>query len=155
METSECRNIAGISPQHNSLGIFCWGRFLKIQREIKWEVFFVLDGVLEHWLCIFIFSFVFESTHMCVEDHYFKWRDLSHIEGASTCGTYFLVTNLNMLYSREGLLLQRAFSKFWAYSLGGTALELWHAQHVNVEHFSLIYKIDMNHFLSACRMRYN
>jgi hypothetical protein len=40
------------------------------------------------------------------------------------CGTYFLVTNLDVLYSGEGLLLQQAFSKFWDYSLGGTALEL-------------------------------
>jgi hypothetical protein len=28
MGTWECRNIAGISPLHNSLGIFCCGRAL-------------------------------------------------------------------------------------------------------------------------------
>jgi len=37
--TWERRNIAGSPPPHNSLGIFCWWRSLKIQREIKGEVF--------------------------------------------------------------------------------------------------------------------
>jgi hypothetical protein len=41
MGTWEHRNIAGSPPLHNSLGIFCWGRSLKIQREIKREVFTV------------------------------------------------------------------------------------------------------------------
>ncbi len=39
MGTWERRNIARSPPLHNSLGIFCWGRSLKIQREIKREVF--------------------------------------------------------------------------------------------------------------------
>ncbi len=34
MGTWECRNIVGSPPPpHNSLGIFCWGRSLKIQKE--------------------------------------------------------------------------------------------------------------------------
>jgi hypothetical protein len=36
MGTWEHRNIVDL---HNSLGIFCWGRSLKIQREIKRERF--------------------------------------------------------------------------------------------------------------------
>jgi hypothetical protein len=39
MGTWEHRNIAGSPSLHNSLGIFCWGRSLKIQREIEREVF--------------------------------------------------------------------------------------------------------------------
>jgi len=39
MGTWEHRNIVGSSPPYNSLGIFCWGRSLKIQKEIKREVF--------------------------------------------------------------------------------------------------------------------
>jgi hypothetical protein len=39
MGTWERRNIAGSPPPHNSLGIFCWGRSFKIQREMKREVF--------------------------------------------------------------------------------------------------------------------
>jgi hypothetical protein len=39
MGTWECKNITGSPPPCNSLGIFCWGRSLKIQREIKREVF--------------------------------------------------------------------------------------------------------------------
>ncbi len=39
----EHRNVRGSSSSpHNSLGIFCWGRSLKVQREIKREVFFFL-----------------------------------------------------------------------------------------------------------------
>ncbi len=34
----EHRNIGGSPPSHNSLGIFCWGRSLKMQREVKREV---------------------------------------------------------------------------------------------------------------------
>ncbi len=35
----EHRNIGGSPPLHNSLGIFCWGRSLKIQKEIKRDVY--------------------------------------------------------------------------------------------------------------------
>jgi hypothetical protein len=38
MGTWERKNIAGSPPLHNSIGIFCRGRSLKIQREIKREV---------------------------------------------------------------------------------------------------------------------
>jgi hypothetical protein len=39
MGTWECQNRAGSPPpHHNSIGIFCWGRSLNIQREIKREV---------------------------------------------------------------------------------------------------------------------
>jgi hypothetical protein len=34
----EHKNITGSPPLHNSIGIFCWGRSLKIQRVIKREV---------------------------------------------------------------------------------------------------------------------
>jgi len=41
MGTWEHRNKKWFSPPplHNSPGIFCWGRSLKIQKEIKREVF--------------------------------------------------------------------------------------------------------------------
>jgi hypothetical protein len=38
MGTWERRDIAGSPPLHSSLGIFCWGRSLKIQRDTKREV---------------------------------------------------------------------------------------------------------------------
>jgi hypothetical protein len=40
MGTWERRNTGGsLPPPHNSIGISCWRRSLKIQREIKREVF--------------------------------------------------------------------------------------------------------------------
>jgi hypothetical protein len=39
MGTWEHRNIVGSPSPHNSLGMFCWGRSPKIQREIKRKVF--------------------------------------------------------------------------------------------------------------------
>jgi hypothetical protein len=39
MGTQEHKKIRGSPPSHNSLRIFCWGRSVKIRREIKREVF--------------------------------------------------------------------------------------------------------------------
>ncbi len=55
MGTWEHRNIAGSPPPpHNSLGIFCRGRSLKIQRQIKREVFMIYSlcaSVELHYKC--------------------------------------------------------------------------------------------------------
>jgi hypothetical protein len=37
----------GELPQHNALGFFCWGRFLKIHTEIKRELFTEHSSFLE------------------------------------------------------------------------------------------------------------
>jgi hypothetical protein len=46
MGTWECGNIARSVPPHNSIGIFCWGKSLKMQRKIKREVFTYTQGYM-------------------------------------------------------------------------------------------------------------
>ncbi len=64
--TWECSgNIEGISPPHNSLGIFCWGRSLKIQREIKREVFMSWMGFLNIDYAFSFFFCIWKHLHVC------------------------------------------------------------------------------------------
>ncbi len=58
--TWERRDIAGSHPLHNSLGIFCWRRSLKIQREIKREVLTYPGKAQGHRLYqVFRFALIF------------------------------------------------------------------------------------------------
>ncbi len=57
MGTWEHRNIMGSPRMHNSLGIFCWERSLKIQREIKRKVFMFFENYKTHcWMSGFWFE---------------------------------------------------------------------------------------------------